>query len=204
MIQALSQARIARIPTSILGLIAFFMVGVGGIGLACAQSPLSSVPVYDPASKSYFDLLRITKAEERFSERRTNEVTWHVAQWLAEHKQYKGVPGRLAIIRSADTYFFLLKTFRSELPTWIGLRYICGARELRWVDGKLQPRNGFEAWRKQWNGAIPGAQCRPPGAGGPPYMPIVVTPASQGFRWYAQGIAKEYQQYFIEFPTGHP
>lgn len=163
-------------------------------------------PVYDPASKSYFELVNVNGGEKIFSGIRTYAVGWETAKKLAEDRAYKGVHGHLAVIRTPETHFFLMKTFRTRDVdvAWIGLRYLCRTRQLEWVDGQIQAPTDFQAWDSTWDHAIPGAGCTGTDPREYPYMPVAEGMASYGFQWFAQGIAKQYSYYFVQYPTGKP
>ena len=93
---------------------------------------LYNVPVYDPDSKSYFELVKIERGN--YEKSRKHATT----------KRHKRVRGRLAIIRSQKTGDFLVKTFKPPIETWIGLRMFCHRRILFWINGeKLKRKKEF-------------------------------------------------------------
>jgi len=100
---------------TILFTLALVFVGVP----ACwAQGIATSPPVYNPATKSYFQLV----------ENQYHSYVWDKAQAEARTKIYKGVAGRLAVVDSPETHEFLVDHFDLRDPRkaiWIGLRYWC-------------------------------------------------------------------------------
>src|SRR5689334_8578707 len=85
-------------------------------------------PVYDPATKSYFELLKVAEAAGL----KTHELNWAEAQAYAARLSFKGATGRLAIVKHAETHALILKELRPSEYTWIGLRYFCDKRKLEW------------------------------------------------------------------------
>ena len=97
-------------------------------------APKPGKPVYNPETKSYFELrVDLPKPPD-----------WNTAVRYARTRRYKGVRGRLAIIKDVQTHSFLQANFDTVGETWIGLRYFCSFRKLVWVDGTEQPRRGFK------------------------------------------------------------
>ncbi len=152
--------------------------------------PLTDKPVYHPESKSYFELVQMKGIYKR---------NWRHALEYASKRVYKGTRGHLAIVDSPELHEFLRQTFRSNRQTWIGLRYWCAFRKLQWVNGKTMNRGDFKAWNAQWDLSGSDAGCR--GTRGE-YMPIFYTANDRGFRWAAQGIAKNWHYYFVQYRTG--
>jgi hypothetical protein len=163
---------------------------------AFGQEAVFDKPIYDPASKSYFELVRLTKAEE--PEHYIPSMNWASAKAFASRRVYKGTHGRLAIVKSAATHSFILMNLRPADNTWIGLRYFCKGRKLEWVDGEVFKANDFKAWDRVWDQSA-GVQCQEQG-----YMPVAYTSAHDGFRWIAKGGLKLYRDLLIEYPTGGP
>lgn len=145
-------------------------------------------PIYNPATKSYFALVEKPSY--------LKYMQWGVARDEASKKRYQGVRGRLAVINSQETHDFLRHHFRLSSETWIGLTYWCKFRKLQWVNGELHPRNEFEVWERPWyrNQHITCGNQRMA------YMGVYYLPE---FVWQASGIAKSFNYYFIEYPTGH-
>ena len=84
---------------------------------------LFDVKVYDPHSKSYFEMKR----------------GWRVGRYqqafaFARSQSYNGIRERLAVIQSKQTQKFINRTFRPFTETWIGLRLRCRPRGLIWVN----------------------------------------------------------------------
>src|SRR3546814_21041878 len=97
--------------------------------LLAADLPLPRTPIYDPHSKSYFQIF----------DDNVHPGNWEAARSRAGMKAYKGVRGRLAVIDSAETQKFLLRAFdldRRHISVWIGLPTVSSARLLKWDDGR--------------------------------------------------------------------
>ena len=154
---------------------------------AAGQKPLFNKPVYHAPSKSYFELVKMNTTKR-----------WRNAHAEAAQRTYKGTRGHLAVVDSWDLHEFLRKTFRPNAPTWFGLRYWCNVRKLQWVTGEVLERDQFSIWNMPWD-LSDNTGCR--GFQGN-YMPVFYTPDQRGFRWAAQGIAKFYHYYLVQYPTG--
>ena len=160
--------------------------------------PVYGKPIYDPASKSYFELVKVTK--EMAPTLAIPSLPFDKAVPAAAGRAFKGVPGRLAIIRSTDTHLFIMQNLRPSEETWIGLRYLCKSRELKWVSGELLKKGDFQAWHQKWDqSGIAGCTNQ---AGETDWMPVAYTAAGQGFRWVAKGGKKIYVTFLVEYPTG--
>ncbi len=151
-------------------------------------------PVYNPATKSYF-------------QRRTDMPDLEGHGWLKAKKKaasltYKGVRGRLAVVRDLETHSFLRANFNFDGVTWIGLRFLCSVRKLVWIDGSEHKRSEFKAWARQWfrNAKV---RCRTKNNLG--FMPVYYLPDTEGFKWQASSPVKGgFNAYVVEFPTGKP
>jgi hypothetical protein len=154
-----------------------------GIG---QSKPLYNTPVYDPASKSYFEMVYLEKS-----------VNWKKANELAQQRVFKNTKGRLAVISDAETHSFLMRTFQPKENVFTGLRYSCKARKLYWTNGQEMKKSDFHAWAPQWDQSA-GVGCQEGD------MPVVYTSAAEGFRWVGKGAYKLYFAFFIEYPTGQP
>ena len=155
-------------------------------------------PVYNPATKSYFELVTVKGRGYR------PDFNWQEARAAARQRIWRGARGHLAIVKSRQVHDFLRDTFRSNTPAWIGLRYMCKFNTLLWVNGDIHKRGAFSYWARVWNqGPRSRATDQPMctgGAGG--YWPIQYSPISQGFQWVARGIKKKFIAYFVEYNTG--
>ncbi len=151
-------------------------------------------PIYNPASKSYFQLLWLT----------TDKANWRSAHRAAGSRIFKGVRGRLAVIDRPETHQFILQNFDLTHPTWIGLRYWCRFRMLEWND--LRPYSPgdpgrFHAWHPQWYSKSP--KCGDWWARESAYMPVFYRPhGERNARWQAIGPAKFFPRFLVEYPTG--
>lgn len=148
-------------------------------------------PTYNPHTKSYFELRRVPNPAMQ-------GTRWEEAANRATKLTYKGVNGRLAIVRDLQTHEFLLK-FPIPKQTWIGLRLDCSTRELKWVDGSTLEKDGFNAWTLgQWyltDGITCSEQKNMPHMG-------VFYDSKEKFRWKAAGRKKAFDFFLIEYPTG--
>ena len=151
-------------------------------------APEAIAPIYFPHTKSYFALLTDLPKPPQ----------WITAERVARSKTFKGVRGRLAVVRDVETHSFLQANFTIHEEAWIGLRFFCSVRKLVWVDGEEQTPKDFKMWAKPWHRGD--STCTT--ARGMPYMPIHYLPQSKGFRWQASGVSKYFVSYFIEYPTG--
>jgi len=147
--------------------------------------------VYDPASKSYYQLRVWTEL---------GGMPWDKANQYASEQSFKGVQGRLAVVEDYDTHLFLLKTFRIRYPTWIGMKVNCKPIRAFWLDGKAVDELDFNAWdMKQWY-RDQKVTCM----NGSEWMGVYYTSTSDLFRWQASGQHKSFDFLFIQYPTGKP
>jgi len=160
---------------------------------------LFNQPVYNPATRSYFELVKVTGPGYR------PDLNWQSARAAARKRFWRGVRGHLAIVKSRQVHDFLRITFRSDTIAWIGLRYMCAFNTLLWVNGDIHKRSGFSYWAPVWNRYVPrssgtGQPVCPRGGRG--YWPVQYYPVSEGFRWSASGVEKKFTAYFVEYNTG--
>jgi hypothetical protein len=175
-------------------IIALLLLFLGAAPTGAAET--TSAPVYNPATKSYFQLVH----------NRSVSYLWDRAQREAGTKYFKGVAGRLAVIDSAETHQFLLENFDIQDPRkdiWIGLRYWCPVRMLQWEGQRLYSpteRDHFRAWHTPWHRLSHFCQdVRTLKYG---YMGTYYTTINGVTLWQAVGIAKGFHYYLLEFPTG--
>lgn len=150
-------------------------------------TPKPGKPVYNPATKSWFEL-RVDLP---------TPSNWRSAVKYSRRHTFKGVRGRLAIVKDLQTHSFLRANFEALGATWIGLRYFCSFRKLVWADGTEHPRKAFKMWAKKWYRTD--VRC---GKQRIQYMPIYYLPSRYGFKWQASGPEKYFVSYFVEYPTG--
>lgn len=163
-----------------------------------AAKSLLSTPVYNPDTKSYFELVPAPRGYSG-RDRSFNEIPWQSAANVAAGRMHKGVRGRLAIVKSQATNDFLINTFKPESAAWIGLRFFCQVRRLMWVNGDVHPTNAYANWGRSWQ-AAGDTPCAPDHQ----FAPIALSPAQGGWRWEGRGQAKEFYAFFVEYPTGQP
>jgi len=160
-----------------------------------ADDAHQSAPIYDPASKSYFQL---------FDDNLKGH--WVEAKALAATKFYKGVRGRLAVVDNAQTNEFILAHFdfnRGDASVWIGLRYWCSAHMLQW-EGSLayspSDANHFKLWHSSWSrdDYDPCAMDASKRSG---YAPVYYRNIGGTVRWQAVGAGKGFREYLVEYVT---
>lgn len=166
---------------------------------AQAQGVVYNKPMYDPASKSYFELVKVPK--ELNPGGYIPALPFDKAMVAASGRSFKGTKGRLAVIRSHETHMFIMQNFRADEEFWIGLRYFCKQRQLRWVTGEVWSKGQFAAWDTNWDHSD-NAGCVK-NVGEADWMPVAYKPVQQGFRWMARGAKKIYVAFLVEYPTGH-
>ena len=150
---------------------------------------LFNFTVRDPHSKNYFRLEQISRG---------NYVN---ARGNARSKVFKGVRGRLAVIRSRETQDFIVRTLRPPDETWIGLRMTCSPRKLVWVTGELlDKRKHYANWGRRWHYDDRYAPCRGDGVN-LQFAGIALVRERNVVRWYAIAPAHQTQSLLIEFPT---
>ena len=150
-------------------------------------TPKPVKPAYNPHTKSWFEL-RVDLPKPS---------NWQNAVKFSRRHTFKGVRGRLAVVKDLETHSFLRANFDVIGPTWIGLRYFCSFRKLVWADGTEQPRTAFKMWAKKWYRTD--VRC---GKERIQFMPVYYLPTRHGFKWQASGPAKYFVSYFVEYPTG--
>jgi hypothetical protein len=186
-------SRIARVGLcATLSIVAFHNISESAS--TSTAKPVYNKPIYDPASKSYFELVKLTKGDD--ADHYLPSMNWSNAEAFARRRAYKGALGRLATIKAGDTHFFILTSLRPSTFTWIGLRYSCDTQKFRWSDGTALVEE-FQAWHATWNQS--GESCLKGS-----FMGVAYTPISDGFRWVAKGRAKLYTDLLVEYPTGAP
>lgn len=184
-------------------LLSFVLAAMFGSARYGWAEPLYDKPVYDPASKSYFELVLIRTTQYSYGGH--PEVRWEQADGLARARVYNGVHGRLAVIRNLETHEFLELTFQPVFNAWIGLRYWCSNRTLQFTDGTLWTRSMFGVWDAKWDQSAVKDPCGEYHTNRKPqYMPVAYNSIKDGFRWIAKEWHKAYYCYFVEYPTGHP
>jgi hypothetical protein len=184
-------------------LVCLLLLLLCGATAAPAEGPVFGKPMYDPASKSYFELVAVTQAQiPAYKIGMVPETSWDKAVAYAAARAYRGTQGRLAVVKSQETHEFLMTHLRPAYPTFIGLRYSCKERRLEWVTGETHPANGFKAWDQHWdqgdNKICLGS------TNGPWWMGVAYTGLGNGFRWVARGNLKNWTAYIVEYPTGRP
>lgn len=169
---------------------------LAGHPLWATEAAPESAPIYNPSSKSYFQLFNDN----------VNPGTWDAARTRASGKVYKGVRGRLAVVDSLQTHKFILQKFGldwREASVWIGLRYWCSVRMLQWEDGlPYSPSDAdhFKVWHSRWargdSDACYADKSRKTG-----FAPVYYRNVGGTIRWQAVGAAKFFKTYLVEYVT---
>lgn len=169
------------------------------------QHELLDTPMYDPVSKSYFEMVDGAHGMVKGTGVDSEGPNWHEAQGFAARRMYKGVRGHLAVVKDLETHEFLMHTFQPKTFVWVGLRYMCVGL-LEDATGKQVKKGSFMVWARDWRRTPFG--CPKDTATGRPvagsYMPIAYSPVPEGFQWIAQGPQKRFYYFFVEYPTGAP
>jgi hypothetical protein len=161
-----------------------------------AGGPQQSAPIYDPASKSYFQLFN-----DNF-----NPGNWEAAKQRAGEKVFKGVRGRLAVVDSVETHNFIIQNFHlnwRDASVWIGFRYWCSVHMLQW-EGSLpyspSDANHFALWHSSWSrgNQDPCSMYKSLKLG---YAPVYYRNIGGTIRWQAVGAAKYFAYYLVEYVT---
>ena len=159
---------------------------------------LFNTPVYNPRSKSYFEMVAFGQKGQASPGR-----SYGGAMKFAARRKFKGVRGRLAIIRSKETQKFLIRTFKPRGETWIGLRMYCRGRVLFWVDGRRLDRSkDYRNWGRNWFKKGYYVPCNPSSSS--KYAGIILGNIKGVVRWIAIEPAHYVRRGFIEYPTGRP
>ncbi len=174
---------------------------------AAAAGPLYNKPVYDPATKSYFELYFPDRQAATRDRREAGRLTWAQADDIAKTQFHQGARGRLAVVKNLKTSIFLIRTFQPQRSAWIGLQYLCSYRVLQWVTGEIWPVTAYADWGPVWNvaGDQPYSQGRATcgnGSGGA--LPVHYWGVAGRNKWNANEPRQAFATMFIEFPTGHP
>jgi hypothetical protein len=166
-------------------------------------------PKYNPTTKSYFELYSPDASDPRNTRvPASGAIGWKKANILAARRTYRGAQGRLAVVNTPQIHNFLRKSFRPELPAWIGLRYWCNFNKLQWITGKFHKRGKFQKWGRVWNHSAKSPRDDPNKKSycerrdNKHYFGVHYWGIQEGFSWNANGRYKEFNAMFIEYPTG--
>ena len=187
------------------GVYAFLALSAVALRPATAKELLNT-PVYDPASKSYFELVDGSHGMVQGTGVDHEGPNWREALAFAKTRAYKGVAGRLALVKTLATHEFVMRTFQPETPIWIGVRYWCATQQLQDSTGATLDRTSFAPWAPNWKADVYACEVdkttHRPAAGD--YMPVAYDSMANGFRWVGYGHAKRFYHFLVEYPTGAP
>ncbi len=188
---------ITNIQRSARGIVAIILLGSFLANFpAMAASKPGAPPLYNSASKSYFQLFELPLAHQN---------RWLFVRRAANSKYFKGVRGRLAVVDSVETHQFIVQNFDLSEEIWIGLRYWCNYRMLKWNgEAPYSPSDPgrFSAWHSQWY-RNPETACQSQETGEMAFMGVYYRPVGKGnARWQADGPSKAFRRFLVEFPTG--
>jgi hypothetical protein len=160
-------------------------------------------PVYNPGTKSYFEYYFPGTGFLYDSEK---QYGWEEAEKIATTRTFHGVRGRLAVIKTAETNKFIVDHLHPEDGAWIGLKYMCDLRTLRWVTGEFWPLDAYHNWGAVWNieGTSPKGRSRSACLGYMPWMGVHYWGSAANYKWNANGTGKRFGWMIIEYPTGKP
>ena len=173
-------------------------------GVLQANASVTNKPVYNPHTKSYFELVPVSFAEGDVGIAGSEPgMFWDSAQRGAQNRVFKGVQGRLAVLRDLPTTEWVETTFQPPQEIWIGLRYQCSIRQLQWSDGTYFKRGDWQIWDRHWyQGA--GAPCQGGSGGTSTWAGVTLANTGNGVYWISWGDKKTFDNYLVEFPTGAP
>ena len=179
--------------------------------MSAYAAPVYNKPFYNPETKSYFELYspEFDDPNRTMSVRVYGGIGFDAAMKMAVKRRFKGVRGRLAVVKTRETDEFVIKHLRPAGSAWIGLRYYCRFKKFMWITGEiLRPGKDFSNWHPRgWR--FDGSS---PGGGTPSWCPNGRTSAlpvhywgsRHGFHWNANGFAKQFNMMIIEYRTGKP
>ena len=168
------------------------------------RKPVYNKPLYNPETKSYFEL---HFPGEGMSYGESPEFNWRDAREYAPSRVFRGVRGRLAIVKTKETNDFIVKNLKPGCCPWIGLYFSCAERTLVWVTGEIWPLTAYNNWSRIWN--VMGTHPNKPSAkqgctpGGPPSGVHYWGPDGQ-YKWNTNSANKAFHNMIIEYPTGKP
>jgi hypothetical protein len=182
-----------------------------GAPLPAGAEMLLNTPVYNPQTKSYFELYTPDLKKVR-AYKDIYGLSWRAAWRLAPKLEFHGVKGRLAVVKSHAVSEFLKDTFKPDEEAWIGLRYWCKFHKLQWVTGDVWKPGDFSLWGRVWDQPTISPtqsgmgeakdQCNPTA---PSYhLGVHYWRREWGFYWNANGQNKHFNMMFVEYPTGGP
>ncbi len=192
---ARARAIVTRKARAFSGALVMLLISLCMATTAFSAANPGDPPLYNPASKSYFQLLELTTQKRR----------WRNAHQAALSRTFKGVRGRLAVIDRPETHQFILENFDLSRQTWIGLRYWCRYRMLEWEG--LRPYSPadpghFPAWHPQWYRRAD-IICPNWWSKEIAYMPVYyLSLDGRNARWRAAGTEKGFTRFLVEYPTG--
>jgi hypothetical protein len=186
--------RIARASMKYIPIVLLLAIILDG---TVSAEPLYDTPVYNSETKSYFELARAVARGGGGDDR-----NWESARRSASNRQFKGVRGRLAVVKSRQVNDFLRDTFQPNHRAWIGLRYWCRFRVLQWVTGDRLEPGDYQNWGPVWNQTIDPNKRSQCFGDKDSYLPVHYWQVHRGFRWNAISMGKAHRSMFIEYPTG--
>ena len=150
--------------------------------------------VYDPSSGSYFEFIRY--------ELHSSSSTWGRVRATVNKRTYKGIRGRLAVIKTRATHEFLRKNLGITMDAWIGLRYHCASGKLVWVTGEILRRGvDFEIWHSRWHYESRNVCGDFDGTENIKYLPVFYANLNGRLYWRASGPGHYMTGAIFEYPT---
>ena len=177
------------------------VMAFGQFGQSRGYATVIDKPVYNPQTKSYFEVVAVSEAEGDVGIAGVLPgMYWNSADAAAQRRVFKGIHGRLAVVRDLPTTEWVEVTFQPPTALWIGLRYLCNMRQLQWSDGTYFKPGDWQIWDRHWYQGV-GAFCQSQQSD---WAGVTLVTNRQGVHWISWGFAKTFENYLIEYPTGAP
>ena len=128
-------------------------------------------------------------------------VTWHEAAKLAMDSHFRGMPGHLVTVTSAEEDRFIVDNFVEEMPTrgiWMGLTDVLREGYFVWVTGEPFEYNNWASWPEQQ----PDNFHEAPWHGGEDYGMYTRFPDKQPWAWNDLSIDSIHERvsaYLVEY-----
>ncbi len=156
---------------------------------------LDRQPMYNAATKSYFEVLKVPDQFAFTTRSFSNGAKWEEADKWARSRIFRGARGRLAVITSQETTNFIIKNMPFPERAWIGLKYWCKVRKATWVTGEEHRPSAYHNWGRPWDS---GLACKD----GSRFNGVYIDGRNPGLEWFAQVLAKQFYYVVVEYPTG--
>ena len=149
---------------------------------------ITAGPYYNPASKSYYELVKVPEE--------TQLTRWRHLKIHVRERIFKETRGQLATVKDLATHQFILRNFSAAHTFWIGLEYSCKTRQLKWVDDSYVTQSSFSAWAIKWH-RVPKYGCT-----SVLHVSYTSNTPTKALLWQAVNSEKKYDYFLVEYPTG--